>query len=95
MASGLLEGEGFTDVQYIRVNDSVAASKAFASGEIDLGQVTALFSVMRIDAGDPLVLLSGVHVGCYELIGTERIRSVRDLKGATVAVPALGSSHHA
>jgi NitT/TauT family transport system substrate-binding protein len=50
--------------------------------------------VTRIDAGDPLVLLAGIHVGCFELFGTARVRSVRDLKGKTVAVPALGSSHH-
>lgn len=95
VASGLLEGEGFTDVQYIKVENSVAADKALASGEVDLGLATAVAGVMRIDAGDPRVLLSGVHVGCFELFGTERVRSVRDLKGKTVAVPALGSSQHA
>jgi len=94
VASSLLEGEGFTDVQYIKVENSVAADKALASGEVDLGLATALAGVMRIDAGDPRVLLSGVHVGYFELFGTERVRSVRDLKGKTVAVPALGSSQH-
>jgi len=88
MASGLLESEGFTDVQYVKVENSVAGDKALASGEVDLGLATALAGVMRIDAGDPRVLLSGVHVGCFELFGTERVRSVRDLKGKTVAVPA-------
>ena len=42
----------------------------------------------------PLVLLGGVHAGCFELFGTERIRAVRDLKGKTVAIPELGSAHH-
>ena len=41
----------------------------------------------RLDAGDPLVLLAGVHVGCFELFGRERVRTIRDLKGKTVAVP--------
>jgi NitT/TauT family transport system substrate-binding protein len=95
VASALLEGEGFTDVQYVKVENSVAGDKALASGEVDLGLATALAGVMRIDAGDPRVLLSGVHVGCFELFGTERIHSVRDLKGKTVAVPALGDSRHA
>jgi NitT/TauT family transport system substrate-binding protein len=93
VASALLEG--FTDVQYVKVENSVAGDKALASGEVDLGLATALAGVMRIDAGDPRVLLSGVHVGCFELFGTERIHSVRDLKGKTVGVPALGSSQHA
>ena len=95
VASSLLESEGFTDVQYIRVDNSVAGDKALAAGAVDLGLATALAGVLRIDAGDPRVLLSGVHVGCFELFGTERIHSIRDLKGKTVAVPALGSSQHA
>jgi NitT/TauT family transport system substrate-binding protein len=95
VASALLEGEGFTDVKYVKVENSVAGDRALASGEVDVGLATALAGVMRIDGGDPRVLLSGVHVGCFELFGTERIHSVRDLKGKTVAVPALGSSQHA
>jgi NitT/TauT family transport system substrate-binding protein len=35
-----------------------------------------------------------VHAGCFELFGTKRVNAIRDLKGKTVAVPALGSSHH-
>ena len=50
--------------------------------------------VTRIDTGAPLVLIGGIHVGCFELFGSARVRSVRDLKGKTVAVPALGSHQH-
>src|SRR5499427_5628101 len=95
VASGLLEGEGFTDVQYVKVPNSVQGDEVLASGAVDLGLATALAGVMRIDSGDPRLLLSGVHVGCFELFGTEQVRSVRDLRGKTVAVPALGSSQHA
>jgi NitT/TauT family transport system substrate-binding protein len=35
-----------------------------------------------------------VHIGCFELFGTRRVNSIRDLKGKTVSVPALGSAHH-
>jgi NitT/TauT family transport system substrate-binding protein len=38
--------------------------------------------------------LGGVHIGCYELFATDRIRAIRDLKGRRVAVPELGSTHH-
>ena len=31
--------------------------------------------------GDPIVFLAGIHVGCFELFGTERVRAIRDLKG--------------
>src|SRR5262249_10891363 len=40
-----------------------------------------------IDEGHPLVILAGVHIGCYQLFGTNGVRTVRDLKGKTVAVP--------
>ena len=50
--------------------------------------------IRHVDAAVPLVLLGGVHVGCYELFGTHEVRAIRDLKGKTVAVPALGSPHH-
>ena len=48
----------------------------------------------RVEASDPIVFLGGLHVGCFELFGTEKIRAVRDLKGKRVAIPALGSPSH-
>jgi NitT/TauT family transport system substrate-binding protein len=50
--------------------------------------------VSVIDGGGPVTVLSGVHVGCFELFGKESIRSIADLKGKTVGVAALGSSDH-
>jgi NitT/TauT family transport system substrate-binding protein len=94
VASDLLGGEGISEVQYVQVAASPDGYKALAAGEVHMGQLFAGGLVTRIDAGDPLVLIAGIHVGCFELFGTERVRSVRDLKGKTVAVPALGSSHH-
>src|SRR6516164_6578453 len=41
--------------------------------------------------GVPIVLLGGVHAGCFELFGTERVKAIRDLRGKTVAVPELGA----
>jgi NitT/TauT family transport system substrate-binding protein len=38
--------------------------------------------------------LGGVHVGCFELFGTKRVHTIRDLKGKKVAVPDLGGGHH-
>src|SRR5262245_3322229 len=51
-------------------------------------------SLIQLDAGTPIVLLGGVHVGCFELFGTERVQTIRDLKGKTVAVPEQGGVHH-
>jgi NitT/TauT family transport system substrate-binding protein len=51
-------------------------------------------NIDRIDAADPIVLLAGSHIGCFELFGTDRVRAIRDLKGKTVSVPELGSPQH-
>jgi NitT/TauT family transport system substrate-binding protein len=49
--------------------------------------------LMQVDAGVPIVLLAGIHAGCFELFGTGPVRAIRDLKDRSVAVPALGSTH--
>jgi len=36
----------------------------------------------------PVVFLAGVHVGCNELFGGERVHAIHDLKGKTIAVPS-------
>jgi NitT/TauT family transport system substrate-binding protein len=94
VAEELLPGEGFTEVQYVKKESIVAKQTAFAAGEVDL---TLLFSgpfLLQLEAGDPLVLLAGMHVGCFELFGTEQVRAIRDLKGRTVAVNGLGAAEH-
>jgi NitT/TauT family transport system substrate-binding protein len=93
VAEELLRGEGFTDVQYVKVG-SGTMYKAFGAGEIDISMSFVAPCIMQVDAGNPLVLLAGVHVGCYELFGTDRVRTISDLKGKTVAIPELGSPHH-
>jgi NitT/TauT family transport system substrate-binding protein len=54
----------------------------------------ASYWVPAIDAGKPVILLAGVHVGCFELFAREGIRGVADLKGKSVGVQALGNSSH-
>jgi NitT/TauT family transport system substrate-binding protein len=45
--------------------------------------------LVHIDAGEPLVILAGSHIGCVELVASNRVRSIHDLKGKTVAVERL------
>jgi NitT/TauT family transport system substrate-binding protein len=91
VAEELLRGEGFSDVQYVWAPGAAAFQKT-AAGEIDLGLQTALAGVRRIEAGDGVVLLAGVHVGCFDLSGNDRVRTIRDLKGKVVVVPLLGGT---
>jgi len=90
MAEELLRSEGFADIQYIKVPLGIGTGKALASGEADLSMWFAASVITRIDAGDPIVFLAGVHIGCFELFGTNRVSSIRDLKGKTVAVGSRG-----
>jgi NitT/TauT family transport system substrate-binding protein len=92
VAEELLKIEGFTDIQYVEALSN--PYPAFASGNVDLSMAFVAPFIIQVDVGAPLVLLGGVHVGCFELFGTERIRAIRDLKGKTVAVPEPGSAHY-
>jgi len=94
LAEELLRGEGFTEIQYLK-KDSPGIYKAMASGEADLSMGVTLSFIMQVDAGVPILLLTGVHVGCYELFGSSEVRSVHDLKGKTVSIPGLRSGAHA
>jgi NitT/TauT family transport system substrate-binding protein len=90
----LLRAEGFTDIRYVEGTSSAEINEAVISGKVDFNTHFAPQWVSVIDAGGPVTVLSGVHVGCFELFGNEAIRSIRDLKGKTVGVAALGSSDH-
>jgi NitT/TauT family transport system substrate-binding protein len=92
VAADLLKAEGFTDVQYVETGAD--PFPGFASGAIDIAMAFAAPFIVQLDAGAPLVLLAGVHVGCFELFGTDTVRAIRDLKGRTVGVPALNGPHH-
>jgi NitT/TauT family transport system substrate-binding protein len=94
VAEDLLQGEGFSELQYVQKDGTVAKQQALAAGEVDLTLHFSAPLLTLIDAGDPIVILAGVHVGCFELIGTERVHSIRDLRGKTVAVHGLGSAEH-
>jgi NitT/TauT family transport system substrate-binding protein len=94
VAAELLQGEGFTEVQYVKTTGGGGTTRALAAGEAHLSTTFSGPFLISADAGEPIVLLAGVHVGCFELFGSDRVRAIRDLKGKTVAVPELGSGHH-
>jgi len=89
VAEELLAAEGFTDVQYVKV-PLPQVVKSISAGDIDFSADTAPSVIIALDGGAPLVALAGIHVGCYELVGTDRVRRIPDLKGKTVAVADPG-----
>jgi NitT/TauT family transport system substrate-binding protein len=90
----LLQAEGFSDIRYVSSDAGLRQSSAVARGEIDMTLHFSPSLLIPIDAGERITIIAGVHVGCFELLATERIRSIADLKGKTVGVPALGTSPH-
>src|SRR5262249_36792847 len=61
VAEELLHGEGFTEVQYVTVENSAAAFTSLAAGEVDLTLNFSGPSLLQLDTGVPVVLLAGVH----------------------------------
>ena len=94
VAEELLRAEGFTEVHYVTYEESGGLYEGLTSGMADIGNDFAPLLIMHVDAGDPITILGGVHVGCFELFGTERVRTIRDLKGKSVAVGGLGFPTH-
>jgi len=92
VAQELLRGEGFSDVQYIQVPTS--SYEPLAGGAIDVALHTTQSGLRRIEAGEPIVILAGIHVGCFELFGYEHVRTMRDLKGKVVVGGRLGGGPH-
>jgi NitT/TauT family transport system substrate-binding protein len=93
VAEELLRAEGFTDIRYLE--GLPGATEPVARGKVDFDTNYASNVVRAIDAGEPITLLAGVMVGCFELFGKEGIRSITDLKGNSVGIQALGTNNHA
>jgi NitT/TauT family transport system substrate-binding protein len=94
VAEELLKSEGFTDLQYVRGGSS-SFSQNLGAGEADIGADFAPPIVTHLDRGTPVVILGGLHVGCFELFGTDRVKTIRDLKGKSVGVRSLDTPPHA
>jgi NitT/TauT family transport system substrate-binding protein len=97
VAEEFLYAEGFTEVQYVEIELAELTRgiyRLLSSGAVDIGMGFAPPFIIQVDAEAPIVILGGVHVGCFELFGTEQVHAVRDLKGKTVAVPEQGGVHH-
>src|SRR5262245_27558547 len=94
VAEDLLRTEGFTTVRYLTTDGGAGQARMLAQGEIDFTLHFSPLLLIPIDAGEKITIIAGVHVGCFELFATDRIRTIADLKGKTVGVPDLGASPH-
>jgi NitT/TauT family transport system substrate-binding protein len=94
VADELLRAEGFNEIQYVMRSPAVMA-QAIGRGEVDMSLHFAALLIPAIDAGEAITVLGGVHVGCFELFASERIRSIRDLKDKKVGIQGAGAQQHA
>src|SRR6516165_3512360 len=90
VAAPLLRAEGITDVNYVEVPNPTAGW--IGRGEVDFSFGFASALITAIDAGAPIVILAGLHVGCVEVFVNKGIRSIADLKGKRVGVEFIAST---
>jgi NitT/TauT family transport system substrate-binding protein len=81
----LLRAEGFTDIRYVEVPPAVLLGETIGRGEADFSGSEPTNVIRAIVDGAPVVVLAGIHVGCYELFAQQDIRRIGDLKGKRVA----------
>jgi len=93
LAEELLRLEGFTNISYVPLGTRLGPH-ALAEGRADMTMWDVPALMPHLDARKSIVVLSGVHAGCYELFGNERVGAVRELKGKTVAVQYFGGGDH-
>jgi NitT/TauT family transport system substrate-binding protein len=97
VAEELLRAEGFDRIEYVGSGLSaagLAGAQAMGADQFDVSMNFAAPLVVALDEGAPIVLLAGVHAGCFELFTSERIRTFSDLKGKTAAILAKRSAQH-
>jgi NitT/TauT family transport system substrate-binding protein len=93
LAEELLHAEGFAEVEYVPMQTDPGPD-VIAAGLADMSMWDIPGTIPRLDAGKPILMLAGVHAGCYELFGNDRVRAIRDLRGKTIAIYALGGGVH-
>jgi NitT/TauT family transport system substrate-binding protein len=94
LAEELLRLEGFTDVQYIELQGETTPLQFLTNGRADISMDAAQAIAYGLGNGSSAVVLGGIHSGCYELFGHERVRTLRDLKGKNIAIAGVGSGDH-
>jgi len=95
VAEELLKAEGFTDVNYVEMPLGTPVSMFLSRDQADISMNFVGPNLIRVDHGDPVVFLAGVHIGCFEVFAGPRVRRITDLKGKTVPVTSLNGADHA
>jgi NitT/TauT family transport system substrate-binding protein len=93
LAEEQLRLEGFTEVQYVDTSTDFPTN-VLSAGGADFSMDASPTLVYFLDAGKSVVALAGIHAGCYELFGNERVHAIRDLKRKVIAISGFGGADH-
>ena len=83
VCDALLRAEGFTDVGYVDTTVPTILED-LGNAKFDFASHLSLAHIGAIDRGLPITIVTGLHVGCYELFAHAGIRGITDLKGRRV-----------
>jgi NitT/TauT family transport system substrate-binding protein len=76
VAEALLRAEGFTEIDYV-----TTTRQPGRQGRGRLRRPHGRLGRARIDKGEPITALGGLHVGCYELFAHAPIRTISESEG--------------
>lgn len=93
VAETILPSEGFSDVQYVKESGPNQIYPRLAAGDVDVSIAFIAPFVVQVEKGAPIVMLAGIHPGCFELFTTHGIRTITELKGKRISVPEPGGAH--
>jgi NitT/TauT family transport system substrate-binding protein len=92
LAEELLRAEGFTDIQY--VESPPASNENLIRHKADFMLNYASNFIVDVDGSAQITMLAGVHVGCFELFGNDKVGGITDLKSKSVGIQSLGTLPH-
>ena len=87
VAEELPRAEGFTDIRYVEAPGDRQVD-VLARGDLDFCAFFPGDSIPAIEAGAPIVVLAGIHIGCFEFFARDDIRSIAELKGKSIGLRA-------
>jgi NitT/TauT family transport system substrate-binding protein len=96
IAEELLHAEGISEVEYVPfeapagIYTRLWLPGIIGEGRADFSMGGVVWYPPAIDSGAPLLILAGIHSGCYELFAGSGVQSIRDLKGRVVAATEYG-----
>src|SRR5262249_27281198 len=79
---------------YVQGDFTLGQSDWIARGQTDFSINYPLTHLESVDTGVPIKIIAGLHAGCTEIIASDSVRSVTDLKGRRVGVWGVNQSSY-